>query len=51
MPTNCCSLIARHIHEVHVVQEHIDRALELKGDDPNLWHLLGRWCFEVIVLL
>lgn len=28
-------------------QEHLDRALALRDDDPTCFYLLGRWCYQV----
>ena len=32
---------------VVVLQEHIDKAIELSPDEAILHYLSGRWCFEV----
>ena len=34
---------------VHVLQEHIEKAISLKPDDPSNHHLLGRWCYTVSI--
>uniref|UniRef100_A0A8D3DCF0 Regulator of microtubule dynamics protein 3 n=1 Tax=Scophthalmus maximus TaxID=52904 RepID=A0A8D3DCF0_SCOMX len=31
-------------------QEHLDRAMALRDDDPMCFYLLGRWCYEVATL-
>lgn len=28
-------------------QEHLERALALRDDDPMCFYLLGKWCYEV----
>ncbi|XP_066533023.1 regulator of microtubule dynamics protein 3 [Hoplias malabaricus] len=35
------------LKSLHILKEHLDRALSLRDDDPLCFFLLGRWCFEV----
>ncbi|XP_070511381.1 regulator of microtubule dynamics protein 1-like [Cardiocondyla obscurior] len=39
--------VKAQMKEAYNVKKHIQRALELKPDDPMLFHILGCWCYEV----